>query len=141
MRKANHLKGKWNPHSDSNNNSRSENISISKNYFFFWSLSWARVISPLLRSISSSLVSGFGALFNFFHTSSGSCSANGFLKFGGSPNELFMNFNSELLQITIASYLDLLTQTNTYTLIKGIYSTISSNLVGLTTSSVIIPSK
>jgi hypothetical protein len=141
MKKINILKLIWNSHSISNKKSRSENISVFNSYFFFRSLSWARVISPLLRRISSSLVSGFGTVFNFFHTSSGSCSANGFLKFGGSPNELFMNFNSESLQITIASYLDLLTQTNTYNLIKGIYSTISSTLVGLTTSSVIIPSK
>jgi len=58
----------------------------SSNHFFFLFLTSARVISPLRKSASSSRVSGIGAFCSCAHTSSGSFSANGFLKLGGRGN-------------------------------------------------------
>ncbi len=123
----------------SSKNSSFESISFSIDYFLRWSLIWASEIFPLFSRISSSLVSGLGDLFSFSQTSSGFCSVKGFLKFGGSPRELFIY--SDILQIVYASYSELLRRANLYLLINGMYSSIISFLVGLTTSSVIIPSK
>lgn len=112
-------------------------------HFFSLSLISARVISPFLRRSSSSLVSGAGAFCSCFHTSSGSFSANGFLKLGGSPNEAFIDFNSDLLLLLnqYTSYSEMANQPNRFHLTKGRYSVKSSDREGLTASRVIIPSK
>jgi len=60
-----------------------ENFFDGRSHFFFLSRISARVIFPFLRSSSSSRVSGIAFFCICAHTSSGSFSANGFLKLGG----------------------------------------------------------